>query len=110
MQSCGLGMRDRSINTKLRAQYLQDLPAPSKERIAWQRDQPVRRECSETGFEKLTGFLIVQMQVASQFQNHRFAIGKEIPLLPVEKGTAMDSYDFGKFKLRKTLALPKSFE
>jgi hypothetical protein len=48
--------------------------------------------------------------VAGQFQDHRFTFGKEVPLLPIDEGTAMDPNDFSKLLLREMPTLAKSFE
>jgi hypothetical protein len=70
----------------------------------------MRPEGRQTGFEKLTGLLVVQAQLAGQLQNHRFAFGKEISLFPVDEGTAMNPNTFGKPLLCEVLAAAYGFE
>src|ERR1700681_742794 len=110
MQRRRLGKRNCPINAKLRMQLLQHFLAPGEVRMARQRDKEVGRERGQTGFEKLTGFLVVQSQVAGQFQDQRFACGKGISLLPIDEGTTMDPDDFSKLLLREKPTLAKSSE
>src|SRR5689334_22301298 len=110
MQGIRLGQGNNLVGREMRMQCFQDLLASGKERIARKGDSPMRCKRGQARFQQLTGFLVIEMQVPGQFEDHRLAFGKEISLLPPDDRTTMDSNAPGKLLLREVPASAKLFE
>ena len=92
-------------------QRLQDLFAPGEEGIARQGNQPVRGERSQTGFQEMAGFLVIQVQVPGQFEHHRLTAGrKKVSLFPPDDSAAMHPHGLSKLLLCEVPASAQGFE
>src|SRR5690349_5454742 len=110
MQGRGLRQGDGPIDAQLRVQRLQHVLAPGEIGIAWQGNGPTWSKRGETGFEKLTSFQVIELQVVDQFQDQCFAFGEVVSLLPTDQRPAMNPDGLGQRVLREALMLAKRLE
>src|SRR5581483_2974928 len=105
-----LGEHNGPIGPQTLVEFLQDLCAPGKERIAWVRDTPVRSERGETGFQQLARLVIIKAQDPGQFKNHPLALWQEIATFPGTDRAAMHAKLFRQALLSDVLAAAKASE